>query len=243
LKTIEFYKEDLAFVHHTGFGGFSQSAAPELLRILKAGGVRTGTLVDLGCGSGLWARMAQNVGFSVIGIDRSPAMIRLARKISTKSHFHCASLHEFPLPACDAVTVIGEGLNYLLPGDGSAPRLDRLFRRVGDSLRPGGMLIFDVIVNEGPSMNHRIWREGNGWAVLVDFKEDRSRRILTRTIVTFRRLNGRWRRANETHRIRLYTRSEVMRKLRNSRFTVRISRRYGGLILPPRRLAFIVRKV
>ena len=88
LKTIEFYKEDLAFVHHAGFGGFSQSAAPELLRILKAGGVGTGTLVDLGCGSGLWARVAQNAGFSVIGIDRSPAMVRLARKISSKSHFH-----------------------------------------------------------------------------------------------------------------------------------------------------------
>jgi SAM-dependent methyltransferase len=236
------YKEDLAFVHHTGFGGFSQSAAPELLRIFRARGVRAGVLVDLGCGSGLWARLAQQAGFSVIGIDSSPAMIRLAKKVSPASRFQCASLHDFVLPACAGVTIIGEGLNYLPPDGHSAPRLDRLFQRVRDALCPGGLLVFDVMVNEGASMNHRIWREGKGWVVLVDFSENRPLNLLTRTIVTFRRLDGRWRRAGEVHRVLLYSRAEIISKLRKLGFTVRAARGYENFTLPPRRLAFIARK-
>jgi SAM-dependent methyltransferase len=235
------YADDLAHVHHAGFGDFARNAAPELLRLLRRAGIRDGTLVDLACGSGLWARQARRAGFNVIGVDQSCAMIRLARQTAPSVRFCCASLHKFHLPPCDAVTILGEGLNYLSP-DGVAPPLARLFARVACALRPGGLLIFDVILHEGRPMNHRLWRSGRDWAVLVEVTENRSRRLLTRQITAFRKVRGAYRRSNETHFVRPFTRAEVGRTLRQAGFTVRVSRRYGKLPLSFRRMAFFARK-
>src|SRR5438067_5549005 len=96
----QFYDADLAYIHHNGFGDFATEAAPELLKILRCHGIANGTLLDLGCGSGIWARAAQNAGFHVVGIDQSQAMIDLARTVSPKSHFRCASLHAAAFPRC-----------------------------------------------------------------------------------------------------------------------------------------------
>src|SRR5438876_10575720 len=131
----QFYDADLAYIHHTGFGDFATKAAPELLKILKCHGITRGTLLDLGCGSGIWARAAQNAGFHVIGIDQSQAMIDLARTVSSQSNFRCASLHAADFPQCDVITAIGEAFSFLSAGP-SLP-LTALFRRLARALRPG----------------------------------------------------------------------------------------------------------
>ena len=50
------YDTDLAYVHDQGFGGFARASAPGLLTLLHDAGIRDGRIVDLGCGSGVWAR-------------------------------------------------------------------------------------------------------------------------------------------------------------------------------------------
>ena len=50
------YREDLAYIHDVGFGEFALNAVPGLLTLLKKSGVPNGLVLDLGCGSGLWAR-------------------------------------------------------------------------------------------------------------------------------------------------------------------------------------------
>jgi trans-aconitate methyltransferase len=50
------YREDLAYIHDQGFGDFARKAAPGLLAMLRRGGIRSGLVVDLGCGPGHWAR-------------------------------------------------------------------------------------------------------------------------------------------------------------------------------------------
>jgi SAM-dependent methyltransferase len=239
MKKESFYGHDLAFIHHHGFGQFARKAGPEVLKILATRGTRGGVLVDLGCGSGIWARTASRNGFSVIGVDRSSAMIRLAKEISPRSIFHCKSLRTFPLPSCDAITVMGEGLNYL--SGKSGPRdLAPFFHRAARALAPGGMLVFDMIVSEGePIAANRFWRGGRNWVVMVDFAEDTARRLLTRTIITFRKVNNSWRRAKEAHHVALYSREEIGQSLRAAGFGVKVSDHYGEFALPPRRLAFI----
>ena len=76
------YQEDLAYIHHVGFSDFAANAAPHLLRILRRSGIKRGKLIDLACGSGIWARAAQRAGFTLLGVDSSPAMIRLARRVA-----------------------------------------------------------------------------------------------------------------------------------------------------------------
>jgi len=235
------YADDLAYIHHAGFGDFARNAAPELLRILRRAGICGGRLVDLGCGSGIWGRAAQRAGFEVIGVDQSRAMIRLARRVSPRSRFHLGSIYDFQLPPCDAVSIIGEGLNYISP-DAAPPPPARLFARVARALRPGGLFVFDVLVREIGPINYPAWRSGEDWAVLVRVTEDRSRRRLQRHITTFRKVGSTFRRSEETHLVRLFARAGLERALRQAGFKVRVSRRYGKLRLGPRRLAFVARK-
>jgi len=89
------YRKDLAWIHHAGFGDFARSAGPGVLHILRRAGMKRGKLVDLGCGSGIWAAMAEHAGFRVIGVDFSPAMLAMARRESPKSRFVQASLASF----------------------------------------------------------------------------------------------------------------------------------------------------
>ncbi len=74
------YEEDLAFIHDAGFSDYGERAAPGLLRLLRRGGIGSGSVVDLGCGSGRWAAMLAKAGYSVTGMDQSAALLRLARK-------------------------------------------------------------------------------------------------------------------------------------------------------------------
>ncbi|MBP1598851.1 MAG: Methyltransferase type 11, partial [Acidobacteria bacterium] len=128
------YREDLAYIHDVGFGSFSLSAAPGLLDMLRRGGIQNGLVVDLGCGSGLWARRLVDAGYSVLGIDMSPSMIAMARRRVPEGHFRRQSLFPADLPGCDAVTSIGECFNYLFDANNNWLRLTRVLRRVYEAL-------------------------------------------------------------------------------------------------------------
>jgi SAM-dependent methyltransferase len=234
------YKTDVAWIHHVGFGDFARSAGAEVLKILRRGAIRGGTLVDMGCGSGIFAAMAERAGFHVVGVDISPAMVALARRESTNSQFIQSSLDKFSVPPCDVVTALGEPFNY-----GAERRLSdlrRLFVRIARGLRPGGMFLFDLILHEGEPMNYRSWRAGDGWTILWEVFEDRKRRNLVRHNITFRTVQGRIRRGEERHTVQLFKRKEVEQALRAAGLNFVVSPRYGGWSLPPRRQAFIATK-
>lgn len=236
------YGPDLAHVQHTGFGDFATGAAPGLLRMLRQAGIERGLVVDLGCGSGILARELRRAGYEVLGVDASPALVRLARRVAPGARFRVGSAHEVPLPRCRAVTAIGEVLGYL-PPEGPAPPLARLFARVARALPPGGLFVFDLFVRQGRRpMAYRTGRAGDDWAVLTDVAEDRARGRLVRDITTFRRRGGAWRRARERHVLRVPSREEVEAALRREGFSVRVLRRYGDHPLAPRRLAFRARR-
>jgi SAM-dependent methyltransferase len=234
------YKTDVAWIHHTGFGDFARSAGAEVLKILRRAGIRGGTLVDLGCGSGIFAAMAERTRFHVVGADISAAMVALAKRESPESQFIQSSLDRFSFPPCDVVTALGEPLNY--GADRRLSNLRRMFARIARALRPGGMFLFDLILHEGEPMNYRSWRTGNGWAVLYEVAEDGKRRNLMRHNITFRTVQGRIRRSEERHTVQLFKRKEIEQALRAAGFKFVVSPKYGGWSLPPRRLAFIATK-
>ena len=85
------YEEDLAYVHHEGFGDYSRGAAPGLLAALRDAGIATGKVIDLGCGSGIWLRALSDAGYAAVGVDQSPAMLELARRHAPKATVHRAA--------------------------------------------------------------------------------------------------------------------------------------------------------
>ncbi len=95
----EWYGEDLAYVHDVGFGGYALGAAPGILNILARGGIHEGLVVDLGCGSGLWAKELTDAGYDVLGIDVPEAMVGISRGRVPEAGFRVGSLFEVEIPS------------------------------------------------------------------------------------------------------------------------------------------------
>jgi SAM-dependent methyltransferase len=240
----EWYKEDLAYVHDVGYGDFALKSAPGILQILDRNETREGLVVDLGCGSGLWARELRKARYDILGIDISESMIGFARRRVPDAEFRVGSLFGADIPPCDAVTALGEVLNYLFDPDNDDRTLVRLFHRIHNALAPGGVFIFDVAEpgQVTPGAATRSFSEGEDWVVLLEKEEDTQRATLTRRIITFRKVGEHYRRADEVHRQRLYEATDVAEELRRVGFRVRTMRTYGRYDLPRAHAAFVARK-
>lgn len=238
------YKGDLAYIHDVGFGDFARQAAPGLLKILRQSGITNGLVVDLGCGSGIWAQKLIEAGYDVLGVDISAAMIKLARQRAPQARFVKQSFLKMRLPPCAAVTAIGECCNYLFDKHNTPKALFRFFSRVYEALIDGGVFIFDVmepgLVPEArPSLRHA---QGKDWAILLQVEEDSRQHVLTRRMTTFRRVGTLYRRDKEIHRCQLYDGRELAAALRRLGFKVRRLRGYGAFRLYKNRVGFAARK-
>ena len=214
-----FYGEDVAHIHDAGHTDFARAAAPDLLARLRAAGFDGGTVVDLGCGSGVWAAELLAAGYDVLGVDVSADLLTIARRHAPGATFVHASLWEAELPPCVAVTAISEILSYAHDPRAGADAVPALLRRVHAALAPGGLLLFDVL---GPGIvgpePRRMWRDGEDWVVLAEATEDAAARRLTRRILGFRRAGETWRRSDELHVQHLYDRTELLAAVHGAGF-------------------------
>lgn len=112
-----------------------------LLDAARARGLRIRVLVDLACGTGNTAVPWLRRGWTVIGVDRSAAMLREARRKSRRVRWVRQDLRDLSLGVtADAVTCHFDALNHLLD-----PReLQEAFRRAARVLCAGGLFVFDL---------------------------------------------------------------------------------------------------
>jgi SAM-dependent methyltransferase len=236
------YQDDLAYIHDAGFGFHARGAAPGLIGMLRDSGVTQGLVVDLGCGSGIWAQKLFEAGYGVLGIDRSAAMLRIARARCPQGTFQRASFLNARLPSCAAVTAMGEIFNYLFDPANRPGALARLFGRVYEALRAGGIFVFDIAEpgrGGGPGRRQKNF-QGDDWAILLETLEAGD--ILTRCMTTFRRIGRRYRRGAEAHRLRLMRAADLATELRRLGFRARVQRCYGDYVLPRGLAAVVARK-
>jgi SAM-dependent methyltransferase len=239
----DFYQEDLAYVHHVGFTEFAAQAGNEILKIYSGTGLTSGTVADLGCGSGIWAKQLLEAGFEVIGADISLEMLKIARQTAVQANFENTSAFDIELPPCVSVTALGEVLGYGSPGLPEMPKLKQLFHNVAKSLPAGGQFLFDVIVkSSGEPMNYQSWKKGKDWAVLTATEEQHDGDSLIREITVFRHVEGSYRRSEESHLVKIYETEELRELLSEAGFDVTVSSQYGNYQLAPRRIAFAAQR-
>ena len=239
------YGEDLAFIHDAGFGEIAEAAADVLRAELDAAGVTDGLIADLGCGSGILSQAMAGLGFRVLGVDLSPDAIALARARVPGGTFREGSLLDARLPPCVAVASVGECINYLFDENHSGDAVRALFARVAPALPVGGVFLFDAAARGRlPEPGCRqVHVRGDGWVVMVEEEEDEKRTTLTRILTTFRADGeGRYRRAEETHRLRLLPRERVEGWLREAGFEVETGAAYGSRELPPGVVTYLARR-
>ncbi len=180
----------------------------------------------------------------MLGIDISEAKVQIARQKAPGAEFHAGSLFEADIPPCDAVTAVGEVLNYLFDPENEERGPDRVFRRVYEALRPGGVFVFDVLgpgqVSGGRTSS---FSEGPDWAVLNERTEDPGWGTLTRRIVSFRKVGDHYRRDGEERRVRLHGPEEVAGRLGRVGFEVTTMRAYGDYRLGENHAAFAARRL
>lgn len=240
MKKTTYYTKDLAYIHDIGFTASAKSIAPAILKTLRRYGLKKGHVIDLGCGSGVWAKDLIKGGYSVLGIDISPDMIKLARQNVPKGEFIVGSYIKTKLPACNVVTSFGECFNYLFDDKNNGHELTKLFQRIWNALSSNGVLVFDIAEpgrGSGPKQKNA---EGKDWSILVNIEEKNN--ILTRYITTFRKVNKLYSCSKETHKLQLYKASEIAKLLRKVGFKVKMIRKLDDYNYPKSMVCFIARK-
>jgi SAM-dependent methyltransferase len=113
-----------------------------LLPELAKHGLKTGRVLDVGCGTGRAFGPMLRRGWEVVGCDLSPAMLEQARgKFGDSVPLVAADSRELPaLGEFDLVWALNDVLNYLVE-DGD---LERALAGMRANLAPGGLILFDA---------------------------------------------------------------------------------------------------
>jgi SAM-dependent methyltransferase len=222
--TCVFYGSAQARIHDERFGALARAAADMVSERL---GTTGGNVVDLGCGSGIYAAAMIAKGFDVAGVDLSSSMVELARAAAPAARIEVGSVHEFPIPRAVAVTALGEVLNYATNTRAGIDALRTLAIRVRAALEPNGVFMFDIST---PGRGTYVqFHDAGDWSLgMHSIEHDDS--SLTREIVIYtRNPDGTFTRIDETHELRLYEPSDVVAALEAAGFNVDTRDTYENL--------------
>jgi SAM-dependent methyltransferase len=227
-----YYRPDLAWVHHQGFGFHADACAPGILRLLEPLRQQRGLVVEVGCGTGLLARHLIDAGHRVVATDASPAMIALARRyVPDADDVRPLALPGDTVPEADAIVSVGHALSYL--EDEAA--IERALLSIARALRPGGIFAIDLCDLEWGRARRDAppyVRVENDWAIITKFSLPSPNRFV-RDITVFRRdTNQSWRRDDEHHENTLMDTPRLPALFDGSGVDVTVTSSFGGEQLP-----------
>ena len=119
--------------------------------LLSRHGVSGGRLLELGCGTGKHAEQLARLGYCVNGIDRSPAMVDLARRripaeLRDELEFAVGDVRTARLNThFDAIISLFHVVSY----QSTNSDLTALFATASAHLKPGGLFVFDFWYGPG----------------------------------------------------------------------------------------------
>lgn len=233
-KSMTYYLPDLAWIHHAGYSQHVARVSPGIVALLDKARLPVGAhVVDVGCGSGLLAAELGKAGYSVHGIDASPAMIDLARAQAPRATFEVRALpaRAAELPKAHAIVSTGHVLAYLDTREAIAQVLAWL----ADALEPGGVLAIDLMTDAyaaARNLDDVHARVDDDWAIVTRFSRPEAHRY-DRAITTFRRDGDRWCRSDETHRNVTFEADDALAILRERGVEACVRASFGSETLPP----------
>jgi SAM-dependent methyltransferase len=227
-----YYRDDLALIHHLGFGFHAEECAPGVLKLLEPVRDRNGLVVELGCGSGLLTRYLVDAGHRVIATDASPAMLDIARDTARGAEeIRRLTLPDDPIPEADAIVSIGHVLSYL----DTAEEIDRALVAAAEALRPGGVFAIDLCdlsYAEGRADQHAWGWQTDSWALVTETSVPSPDRYVRQMAIFSRNDDGTWRRDDERHDNVLVDTSRVPVLLGEHGVEARVGASFGAEELP-----------
>jgi predicted TPR repeat methyltransferase len=176
------------------------------------------TVLDLCCGTGLMAAELIALGYRVVGVDRSSAMLARARqRVGPATVLTQQTLPGLTIDGVfDAAVCTFDALNYLTPAD-----LGGTLTEVGRRLRPGGWFVFDLHTHAMMdfTLSHPVVEgEAVGYRFALDTVVDVSARTCDTRIDVTRAHDGDT--FSERHRQYFHGDAEVREALTDAGFTV-----------------------
>jgi SAM-dependent methyltransferase len=108
--------------------------------IERTGRSASGSLLEVGCGTGRYLEVFEKASFRCWGIDVSRDMLALARKRAPKSKLIRADMRDFALGRrFDTVVCLFSSIGYVR----SEAELGEAVQRMADHVAPGGLLIIE----------------------------------------------------------------------------------------------------
>ena len=191
-----------------------------ILETYEASGAKeSGLVLDLACGTGKLSAALMERGADVIGVDRSPEMLNVARDNCAKKGFHPLLLLQ-DMRALDLYGTVDvcvcatNSLNYL----GSAADLKKVFALVHNFLTPGGLFFFDVNslykFEELYGGNSYVFENRGCFCVWQNDYNARKKECAMRLDLFERRANGSYLRKSETQKQKYFSPQTVRNALR-----------------------------
>jgi SAM-dependent methyltransferase len=240
---VPYYRDDLALVHHLGFGFHADMCAPGILRLLAPVLDQHGVVLELGCGSGLLTKYLVDAGHRVIATDASPAMLELARQTAPGAEdIRVLVMPDDPMPPCDAVVSIGHPVSYL--SDEAA--VLRALMNAADALNAGGVYAIDIEdVGWGDA-----WadtkvsvRRSDDWMIATEYSRPSPQTFVRDMTVFLRNPDGTWRRDDERHENTLVETSKLPALLAEHGLDAEVRRAFGDETFPPGLVAIVGQKL
>lgn len=191
-------------------------------QIFKKLGHKPHKILDLACGSGTCAVSLSKQGYEVLGIDRSDAMLHIAREKSRTDHlpieYMRQNMEHFSLPLkVDTIISLFDSLNNIL----DEQQLLNVYRCAFGALQSDGLFIFDMNTEYGL---------GKGWGMREIVREDENivsiwrnsydspRRTAKLELTLFVPEGNHHRRIDEIHMERAYPLPRVRKLLKEAGF-------------------------
>ncbi|MFZ3069795.1 MAG: class I SAM-dependent methyltransferase [Anaerolineaceae bacterium] len=186
------------------------------------------SLLDLACGSGVFAIHMAKQGLTVTGLDASADMLEIARSSAKEQAAPVQWLHQdmskLDLPVqFDCVTSFFDSLNYLL----KVSELSDTFKAAFRQLNPGGYFIFDMNTIYGLAVSwqrspHFIPQDLPDYLEVAENSYDYENGIAQMRIIMFERDGKYWVRHEELHKERGYAMEDIMLLLQQAGFEIRL---------------------
>lgn len=191
--------------------------------VLAERGVSPRSVLDLACGTGSMSILLAREGYRVTGVDLSEEMLTVAAQKAAAlpgnfPFFVHQPMERLRLPQpVDWVFSGLDSINYLT----NPEACQETFRRVFQSLRPGGVFLFDVNTpNKLRAMDGQVFLDEDEDVYCVWRGEfDENSRICSYGMDLFQRQGRLWMRSFEEHREYAYEPEELESYLREAGFT------------------------